>query len=96
MTPAVDKNRCELPHIQAIQLLNQLNYQKIECACSLHYKYYSLNHISIENAVLNETLTIQGLLSDIRTHLTTVKYLDTKKGKFENFNRTWQKWLFFF
>lgn len=44
---------------------------------------------------LNETLTIQGLLSDIRTHLTTVKYLDTKKGKYENFNRKWEKWLFF-
>lgn len=28
---------------------------------------------------LNKTLTIQGLLSDIRTHLTTVKYIDTKK-----------------
>lgn len=44
---------------------------------------------------LNETLTIQGLLLHIRTHLTTVKYLVTKKGKSENFNRKWQKWLFF-
>lgn len=43
---------------------------------------------------LNETLTIQGLLSDIRTHLTTVKYLDTKKGKYENFYRKWEKWFF--
>lgn len=28
---------------------------------------------------LNETLTIQGLLLDINTHLITLKYLDTKR-----------------
>lgn len=43
LTPAVDKSRYGLPHIQAIRLLNQLNYQKIEFAFSLHYKYYSLH-----------------------------------------------------
>ena len=43
---------------------------------------------------LKETLQLQGLLSDIKTQLITLKYIYTKKGQINNYTQRWRKWLF--
>lgn len=43
---------------------------------------------------LQENLSIQELLIDLKTHITTLKYTATKQGKYNNFLNQWTDWLF--
>ena len=47
------------------------------------------------NRCLQETLHLQGLLSDIKTQLITLKYtcIYTKKGQINNYTQRWRKCL---
>ena len=38
--------------------------------------------------------SFQGLLGDIKTHITTLKYIATKNGRLGYFNKEWGTWLF--
>ena len=38
--------------------------------------------------------SFQGLLRDIKTHITTLKYIATKNGRLGYFNKEWGTWLF--
>ena len=42
---------------------------------------------------LNENLSIQGLLIDIKTHISTLKYIATKNCELDNFNNKWETWI---
>ena len=43
---------------------------------------------------LDENVFFQGLLGDIKTHITTLKYIATKNGRLHYFNKEWGPWLF--
>ena len=44
---------------------------------------------------LNEKLSIHGLLADIKTHLSTLKYIATKNCVLEDFKKKWETWVNF-
>lgn len=43
---------------------------------------------------LQENLSINDHLIDLKTHINTLKYTATKQGKYNNFLNQWTDWLF--
>ncbi|XP_065933802.1 uncharacterized protein [Magallana gigas] len=43
---------------------------------------------------LNEALTIHELLIDIKTHISTLRYIATRNCRLDDFYKRWETWLF--
>ena len=67
----------------------------LDSSCkNLYQIFLILKSYIYKKRCLHEKLSIHGLLIDIKTHLSTLKYIATKNCKLEDFLKEWEIWLF--
>ena len=62
-------------------------------ASETYYIFLICKSYTYRKRCLNEKLSIQGLLIDIKTHISTLKYIATKNCELDIFNNKWETWI---